>query len=393
MTNSRHILLGWELGGNRGHATALLGMADALAARGHRVSFALQRVDALPPDRLNGAAVWPAPVSPRLLVNIAKPRRPANTMGDILARLGCDDPAMVEALLRAWTLLIDTIRPDLVIAEYAPFLLAAARGRVPTIAVGTAFSTPPASMPAFPSLNGSPPAFPETEIVDGLNRALVRTGRPSLLAYPELLAATRTFGGSFAELDPYAEWRTEPLTMPLVAGGIPPEADPASEEVFVYAPEQVRPDAALWEGLARSGLPIRVHTANMIPEMEQALRGHGFAVEPKPVPFARIAERSRLVLSHGGHGFVSSALMAGLPQVICYFDLEKYLHAEAITRFGVGGKVAMAQIEPDAFAASLRALYDNADLAARARAAAPSFRTRYERSKVELVTNAVEELL
>lgn len=392
MSTSRHILLGWELGGNRGHATALLGMADALTARGHRVSFALQRVDALPHDRLNGAAVWPAPVSPRLLVNVAKPRRAANGMGDILARLGCDDSDIVEGLLRAWTLLLDTIRPDLVIAEYAPFLLLAARGRVPTIAVGTAFSTPPANMPAFPSLNGAAPAFPEAEVLAGLNDALARTGRPPLSTYPALVTASRTFGGSFAELDPYRAWRREPLVMPLVAGGVPPLAG-SGDDVFVYAPEQVLPNAALWQGLAQSGLPIRVHTANMIPEMERSLAGHSFAVEPRPVPFARIAERSRLVLSHGGHGFVCSALTAGLPQVICYFDLEKMLHADAITRLGVGGKVAMAQIEPDAFAASLRAVYGNDEVAARARALAPSFRNRYERSKVDLVADAVDELL
>ena len=386
-----HVLLGWELGGNRGHAIALLDMADAIAARGHRVSFALQRVDALPPERLNGAAVWPAPVSPRLLVNIAKPRRPANTMGDILARLGCDDPDLVEGLLRAWTLLLDTIRPNLVIAEYAPFLLLAAQGRVPTVAVGTAFSTPPANMSAFPSLNGAAPAFPEEKVLAGLNAALARTGRSPLPGYPAMMTASRTFGGSFLELDPYREWRREPLVMPLVAGGVPPLAG-NGDEVFVYAPEQVLPDAALWRGLARAGLPVRVHAANMTPDMARALAGHGFQVETRPVPFARIAERSRLALSHGGHGFVCSGLMAGLPQVICFFDLEKMLHADAITRLGVGGKVAMGQIEPEPFAASLTALYGNEAVAARARAAAPGFRARYERSKTELVADAVEAL-
>jgi UDP:flavonoid glycosyltransferase YjiC (YdhE family) len=385
-----HVLLGWELGGNRGHATALLAIADALTARGHRVSFALQRVDALPPERLAGAEVWPAPISPRLLVNIGKPRRGANSFGDIMARLGADDPDMVEGMLRAWDLLLRTIRPDAVIGEYAPFLLAAAWGRVPSIAVGTAFSTPPAHMERFPSLDGEPAAFDEAAVLAGLNRALERLGRTPIAAYPALLQADATFSGSFAELDPYAEWRVEPLASPLLAGGVPPLADPDAGELFVYAPEQVLPTASLWQGLARSGLPVRVHTANMLPDMADALAALGFAVERRPVPFSLIAERSRLVLSHGGHGFTCSALMAGLPQVICYFDLEKYLHAEAITKLGVGGKVAMAQIEADAFAASLRAVYENDDLAARARAAAPAFRTRYDRPKTALVADAVD---
>jgi hypothetical protein len=126
-----HVLLGWEFGGNRGHATSLLAIAEALRKRGHRISFALQRVDALAPDQLHGAEVWPAPVTPRLLINTSRPNQGhPQTMGDIVARLGFDDTELVEALVRAWRQLLAAIRPDLVISDYGPFLLTAACGRV-----------------------------------------------------------------------------------------------------------------------------------------------------------------------------------------------------------------------------------------------------------------------
>jgi hypothetical protein len=389
-----HVLLGWELGGNRGHATALLAMADALRRRGHRISFALQRVDALAPEELLGAPVWQAPLTPRLIANTGRPRpsRPTS-MGDIAARLGFEDSGLVEALVRSWRQLLDAIRPSLVIADYGPFLLTAARGLVPTIGVGTAFSTPPSTMERFPSLTGEQPAFDEELVLQAVNEGLRGIGIASLDQLPEIFAASREIAGSFAELDPYARWRTDPLVMPMLRGGAPAVARENGREIFVYMPEQVQLEAPLWQGLVRSGLPVRVHVANANGALQRELAEMGLCVEAKPLSFAQIAERSRLVLSHGGHGFVCSALLAGLPQVICHFDLEKQIHARAITDLGVGGMVAMPQIDPDAFAASLVQVHGDDALAARARAAAPGFHARYDRSMEESVADAAEALL
>jgi UDP:flavonoid glycosyltransferase YjiC (YdhE family) len=389
-----HVLLGWEFGGNRGHATSLLAIADALRKRGHRISFALQRVDALTADQLEGAAVWPAPVTPRLLINTGRSNRGhPQTMGDIAARLGFDDAELIEALVRAWRQLLAAIRPDFVISDYGPFLLTATRGLVPAISVGTAFSTPPSVMETFPSLGSEPSIVPEEELLRAVNIALANLGMAPLERMPQIFEAARELGGSFTELDPYAASRVDPLVAPMLRGGAPAIAPSSGDEIFVYAPEQVRIEAALWRGLVQSGLPIRVHVANMDPHLQRGLADMGLAVEPKPLPFARIAERSRLVISHGGHGFVCSALLAGLPQVICHFDLEKQIHANAITTLGLGGMVPLLQIEPEAFAASLVEVYENESLAERARAAAPGFQSRYDRPMEESVAAAFEALI
>lgn len=389
-----HVLLGWEIGGNQGHATALLSLAGALRRRGHRISFALQRINAIAPELLEGAAVWPAPVTPRLIINASRPRRGnPQSMGDIMARLGFDDAGLIEAMLRAWRQLLDAIRPDLVISEYGPFLLNAARGRVPTIGVGTAFSTPPSCMGRFPSLTGEPAAYDEERLLEGVNLALSRNDLPRVERFTRIFEASREMAGSFAELDPYAEWRRDPLVMPALRGGVPELAHGNGDEVFVYAPEQVRIEATLWDGLARSGLPVRVHVPNAPADLRHGLAAKGLEVEAEPLPFARIAERSRLLLSHGGNGFVCSALLAGLPQVIFHYDLEKLIHARAVTNLGLGGMVPMREIDPEAFAASLVEVYRNDDLAARARAAAPGFRSRYDRPMEESIAEAADALL
>lgn len=389
-----HVLLGWELGGNRGHAVTLSSIADELRGRGHRVSFALQRIDAIAPEAAGGAAIWPAPVTPRLLIHSSKPRTSAPTgMGDILGRLGLDDPAIVEGLIRGWRLLLDAIRPDLVISDYGPFLLSAARGRFPTVAIGTGFGVPPSGMVGFPDVGGGAPAYCEDDLLGLVNRVLTRLGDPALSALPELFAASRELAATFDELDPYRDYRLEGVISPALSGGAPAIAAGGGEEIFVYAPEQIGLDAPLWQGLREARLPVRCYVAGVGESFRAQVRGWGFAVESAPVPFARIAQRSRLLLSHGGHGFVCSGLLAGLPQIICHLDLEKLGYARAVTGLGLGGMVPLRAIEPAAFARSLVAAYGNEEIAARARAAAPAFQARCRTPMPVAVADAVDALV
>ncbi len=387
-----HILLGWELGGNRGHVTTLLSIARELERRGHRVSYALQRVDALAAEG-ETAEVWQAPITPRLLINTAKLRTatPA-TMGDILARLGFEDSNLTASVIAGWDRLLGVIRPDLVIAEYGPFLLTAARGRVPTISVGTAFSAPPPELDRFPNFSGGAVAYPEERALAAVNEALRRCGRPPLDAFPRIYQADRVLAGGYSELDPYRGLRAEPLVRPSTSGAVP--ISPGSgEEVFVYAPEQIQIEAKLWQGLVASRLPIRVFVSSVGEEYRNQLRRMGLQVEDRALPFSEIGRRSRLLVSHGGHGFLCSGLLAGLPQVICHYDLEKYVNAKAITELGVGGMVGLLQIEPEPFAESLVAVYRNQALLDRAQALAPDFQARHDRRMEQAVADAAEELL
>lgn len=389
-----HILIGWEFGGNRGHAIRMARIAERLRAHGHRVSFALQRVDALSPEDLKGAVPWPAPISPRLLVNTAKPKaQPPATLGDIMVRLGLEQPDMVASVLRSWRQLLEAIQPDLVVAEFAPFLLTAARGLVPSLAGGTGFDTPPSAMPRFPSLIGQPATYDEDQALEWANAAVFQAGCRRLERLPQLFEADVELPGTFAETDPYREWRIGSLIRPALTLPYPGIAPPGGEEVFVYAPELLGIDAPLWKGLALSRLPIRVHIPRVSEEYQRELKQMGFLVEPEPLPFPLIAQRSRLLVSHGGHGFVCSAFLSGLPQVVCHYDIEKLLHGRAVAKLGVGGLVAMAQIEPQAFAASLVQLYRDEALAGRARAVAPDFQSRYPLTMEDSMAEAADSLL
>ena len=375
-------LLGWEMGANRGHLVRMADIARRLVAEGHEVVIAAQRLSRdfdLPAQ----VQLWQAPIWPRLLGNVGALGGPVpNTMGDILVRLGLDMPGTLPALVQAWRQMLDAIRPDAVAADFAPALLCAARGRIPTATVGLAFDSVPAHLEEFPSLTGQPAVYPEAVTLAAVNESMAAAGLDPLDRLPQLFAADHALPGTFTELDIYSRWRREPVVAPSVAHPVG-EAG-AGEELFLYADSALLRTGSLWEGLARSSLPVRVYAQGASAAQQAELTRLGFMVEPAPIPFVRIAERSRVVMTYGGLGFVSSALAASLPVVVIHYDLEKALTGQAITRMQLGGHVYAGSIQPEAFATSLRQLYQNDSFQRRARELAPSFRARLSPSQEEL---------
>lgn len=389
-----HILLGWELGGQRGHALRLKALSQALRGRGHKVSFALQRTDILTAEELEGSAAWQAPMTPRLLVNTRRSEvTRTGTMGDILARSGFEDPSIVAGMIGAWRPLLDAVRPDIVVAEFAPWLLLSARGRVPAVSIGTGFETPPADMPSFPTLHGSGPAADEAGVLAAVNEGLRRAGADGIDALPQIMGGGPQVAATFPELDPYREHRRDPHALPVPVASWPGVSAGEGDEIFVYGPENTEATATMWEGLAQSGLPVRAHIPRQSARDQDSLRAKGIAVEPHPLPFAEIVRRSRLILSHGGHGITCSALLAGVPHVACHRHLEGYLNGRAIGAIGAGGHVAYRGLTAEPFAESLRKVHGDEELQRTARAAAERIREYDQIPYDKVLTDKVDALL
>ncbi len=383
------ILIGWELGAGNGHSSRLLDLASVLAELGHEPVFAPQQIGPF----ASHWPTWQGPVWPRLLESLARryPRNP-QTMGDALAYLGLDDKDAVAAMLLAWDRLIADVRPDAIVAEYAPMLQLAARGRVPVLAYGTGFTLPPAQLSAFPALFGNSPVLAEEPLLANLNAALNKTGRMPLDALPQIFAADRSLVATFTELDPYRQWRRDPVKAPAILGPVP-RSNGAGTEVFVYFNGRLKRPNAFWQALADTRLPVRVHDPQLTPNGIAALQAAGIEVARQPVPFATIVTRSRLLISHGGGGFVSSGLLAGLPQLIIPFDGEKRLNAAGVA--GTAGclQASFTGMEARQFTQLLRATFDDQALADQAQAASPEFRARMTKPAEVEAADLVESML
>ena len=400
---NKRVLLAWELGGGRGHAYIAGWIARALKQRGYQPILAVQQLNSLhsiEPD-LAGIEYLQAPVWPGIL----QPESywspgPAITLGDVIAELGLRSPPAVVSMIRAWDRLLAMVKPAAVIADYAPGVLLAARGNIPTVAVGEGFTLPPSTMKTFPSLkaDAAVPKNDESQLLEVVNACLRETSRPALSYLPEIFSADRSCVASFAEFDAYAAFRRQPNAGPWM-----PRWDHTvskqEREIFAYfsirANFQIVIVKALQE-VAQNGIPVRIHMPQLSAEQQSALESVGIIVERTPLPFEDIQHRSRLVASLGSLSFLSCALVAGIPQIVFPLGTAKHIAGNAIDRLGVGRWLELNPqnpFEPALLAQALTEAYRDDKIAVRAKELAPDFARRLEPRPEEMVAGLVEELV
>jgi UDP:flavonoid glycosyltransferase YjiC (YdhE family) len=377
------VLLAWELGGNSGHAVRLAHVAQTLARAGHAVTLAVQRPDSLRRWRTapGCAALRQAPIWPGLLRHSGLPTLQGEAAwGDLLAGMGMTDSGVLEYLLRCWDGLLADTRAEVLVADFAPAAMLAARGRLPVLAVGTGFTVPAHGGARFALLRpGATRALiAEEQLLQVVNRALWRLGRAPLARLPEIAAADHACPATFAELDPYRAERAAPPLPPFLSGD-PGEAG-EGEEVFAYFTVTDPRSEALMRALGRvaaRGVPVSAWMPGLPAHEAKALLGAGVELHPAPLTPAAIAARARLILGTGGLGSVSSALAAGLPLALLPLDLEKRLTAEAVAGMGAGAVLrAEGQGDAEALAGQILACARDEASRARARTLAPGFRAR-----------------
>ena len=399
---NRRILLAWELGRGRGHAYIAGWVARALRRRGYEPIAAIKQLDsadviaAIDPD----TACIQAPIWPDLLAGSPiLPSDPPVTLGDTMGQVGLRSSASVRQVLRAWDQLFKEIEPAAVVADFAPGALLAARGRLPSIAIGDCTTLPPATMKNFPLLSdravGS--KYEESQLIDAVNGALRETSRATLAYLPEVFAADRSCVAAFSELDPYREHRDHPNAAPWLPAW-DHGATRSGDEIFAYISMRPRFEATIvraLQSIVKQGIPVRVHMPAHDAEALALLEELGVMVERAALPFEDIQRRSRLVLSVGSLGFVSCALVAGIPQIVLPLGDFTYV-ASAIEQLGAGRSIKLQAgnpLEVPLLAQAIVDIYRDENILARAQEIAPSFSRRLAPPPEEAVARYVEDLI
>lgn len=399
---AKRVLLVWELGGGAGHLLRLGWIAKALGERGYEPVFALPPTEALGVirEQLDGrtrhnAPVWSKQPSP----GHGSIRRRAATMGDVLVQMGLHSPETTDSMLGEASRLIAATDPHAIVADYAPASLLSARGRVPTIAVGDAFTLPPWQADRFISLDhlGRTPIFDETETLARVNEWFVSAGRNSLSHLPEIFYADRTAVGAFSELDPYTETRR----IPPVSPSLPfweRNGRRAGEEIFCYlsAGSEFQSTVLLALADVAHTAPVRLHARHLAREAVDLLTAAKVTVELEPIPFGQIQARSGLIVSLGSFGLVSCAVAAGIPQIVLPPNLAMDVTGRAVEALGVGRCLRLQAgnpLEPALLAQVIGETFGNAALRGTAERLAPGFARRLETRPENIVAAMVEELI
>jgi len=341
------ILIGWEIGGGQGHGLRIKHHKDALEARGNQVVVYLKLPQNALPDGKQGA-FWP--------IELQKPIA-AHSLGDVLIGMGIGIPGHFNSIVAKWQAILKDEQPDIVIADFAPALLVACRGRLPSILIGNGYDCPPSTLKSFTSLTGQKPC---SEVM-AANQAGVEF-------LPEIFAADHTVIQSIPWIDPYEKTRIGQHILPH------PES-PLSQHgqaVFVYAPHGI--PKTLGSCLEASGLPIIQSTDKMY-------------------DWPEIARRSCCVVSHGGCGTVTQAVLAGLPQIAITGDLEKLNYGRQIKERQLGDWFVTPWFKEDQFIKSLKALYGEQSYLERARQEAIRLREEVGESPIKKVADIVDSLI
>jgi hypothetical protein len=322
------------------HATLLRTLGRALQAEGHTVAYVLaDPVAAWPLLADDGCLLLQAPRAPDVVRSRDAAPTPAVDFADLLRVSGFDAPDTLRPLVAAWDGLLSLVTPRLVIADYSPVLVLAARGRVPVAQVGVGFCLPPAHLPRFPALV---PGAPPTSAHEAVLRA-VQGARPgeAVTALPALFATEARFVTSLPELDPYGAERRDPVVGPLEPLPRPSPCErPVRYFAYLAADDPRTPDLVL--GLQRAGLRGTIHLRGAPPDLRATLRGFGLDVRDAPLAMDEALRPATLVVHHGGAGTVHQAAAAGRLQLLLPRHLEQELNARALERLGVGVGVGRA---------------------------------------------------
>ena len=361
------VLLAWEAGAGRGHLVTLKTVAEALGD-GFAYDAALCRMQHADELKAICDLVFPSAYlqfDQRRRLAAGNPR--TATWAEFLGDLGFADPAFLIRQIGWWITAIRARSSAVVIADFAPCALLAARALgLPAVCVGTGYSAPPSGMSEFPILipEISTRIYAEAELVDAVNIACRHFGMPRIDHFAEIYGASTQLPRTIAAFDPYTNWRTGPLLPPLNEGLTPP--NDSAEEVFIYFSTNERDDAALMGTIAGLGVPTRLHMPGIADELAATLSRAGVMVERQPLPIAEIAARSRLMVHAGQHGIMCMALGIGLPQVAFPRHLEHRYHAHRAQELGTLALVPRAVRNPEEMRSTILATYHDAAIGRRA---------------------------
>jgi UDP:flavonoid glycosyltransferase YjiC (YdhE family) len=332
-------LLAWEIGAGYGHLTMMLPLADELARRGHEPVFAVRNVAAAQfvlagrDYALLQAPTW---------VGEAPPGPSAATYPGILIKRGYDQPEHVAGLLRAWLGLLELLRPDFLIADYAPGAVLAARvAGVPAGSMGTGFFCPPRAspMPIFFGQQTTAEAQQRVEqaVLDNINGALAAVGARPLRVLADMLAPVDDALCTFPELDHYGA-RPEGTywgAIDQAFGAARPSwpSDLGGPRVFAYLRAAYAGLGTVVEALDRLGLPTILHVGGSVVTITSQ---GAVAYSPEAVDMGHVLQEATLVICHASHGTVTQALLHGVPLLLLPLHNEQAPVRDRVAAFGAG---------------------------------------------------------
>lgn len=333
------VAFAWELGGEYGHVVSCAGLGAALERRGHAIALMfreLQRLSVLPET-----AAWDIFQAPHLEREGEGIGRPVS-FAEILLGCGYADPRVLSRLLARWRELLSEWKADLVVADFAPTALLAARTLgIPRVTYGNGFFLPPRRAP-LPPFRIDEPVDParvaraDAAALASVNTALAEVGSAPLGRLADLFDSEEDFLCTFPEIDHYGTRDTAGYWGPRLRSDLGHVVDwpkGRGKQVFVYVKPALPQLDALIDLLASR--PHRVLA--FIPGLDAARRSRlaspARRVVDRPVRIDAAFRGCDLLVSHGGE-IAAGAACSGVPALLFPSHYEQFLLSLRLQQLG-----------------------------------------------------------
>lgn len=393
------ILMVWEMGANMGHIDRLLLTARALRSRGHEVSFVLRDLSrAHARVAAEGFAMGQAPV---WLPQLANPPRLSNYTS-VLAAAGWLDAPGLAGLIGGWRRWYELLQPEVLICDHAPTALLASRGLDMTVwTIGTSFEVPPRGehfppMAPWDATAAARCAADDALLLPVANQALALLGLAPLARLTDLFDGCHQAIASIPELAHYGGYGADmPFCGPTYVGDS--GAEPVwpggkGPQVFAYLSPGHPEFARLMQALRELGVRALVHAKGLSAEAAQRLAGPQLRFDAQPVKLDATLAQADLIVSHGGLGTATAALLAGKPQLAVATHMEQWMTGRRLGTQGLGIAVPPGAPSPD-WRRLMGQLLDDPRFAAAARAVAERHRGESAAGTAERLADRVEASL
>lgn len=392
------ILIAWELGEAFGHLARVSRIAGCLLGRGHRVVCALKEL----PVGTGGGRVGGVPCVQAPLAGYGRPPglgMPLN-YADVLRCCGFAEPDDLAARLAGWRDLIGLSGADLVVGDHAPTALLAARlAGVAHLAVGNGFTIPPDVRP-WPSIrpwersSGARLHAAEGALDEVVETAERRIGCTRPVRIRELFGPQDVLD-TFAELDHHGARGGANYAGPIFNLPDLPAArwrSAGRPRILAYLRPRVPAFAALLRALAACDAEVLCVAPGLPPAAAVRHSTASMRVYGEPLDLGPLLAGADLAVNYAGSGFVTQALLAGVPLLLSPRHVEQGLLARRVEALGAG-----RTIDAREGAGVLRAVVRDLLSQPCWRAAAQGFARRYRgfdtRFAVQATVDAIERQL
>lgn len=337
-----NILLAWEFGENWGHLSRDLPVVRHLRTAGHQVLCAVHdtRIAA---EILEPASIpfVQAPISCR----IARTIKPVESYAELLIASGYGERTTLRGLVNGWRSLFNLFKPDVIIIDYAPTALLAARTKnIATVLTGSGFELPPHSCP-LPSFQarGKPSKenllLAEEIALRNINHVLAHFSTKPLSQFADVFHGEHKILTTFPELDHFGVRSGQIYAGPVYEL---PQAHPAkwhetdaAPRIFAYLRPWIPCVEDLILALQASGANVICAFPGITASQIQRFQTPLMQIFPMAVSIAPLLTSADLVIGYGS-GTIAAALLAGVPLLLIPRWSEQVLASLRVEALGAG---------------------------------------------------------